>query len=518
MPDRPLRAVELFAGVGGFAAGLEGDWERLDPRKGWLWDATAGPGQVVWANQWEPSTKRQHAAECYRAQFPDTPMVDADIHAVLDRWLDDDEDALVRHALTRVSSRGTAASRRQLAEELAASWEKHRFPEDDEFNLLVGGFPCQDYSVAKPRSQATGIAGKKGVLWWEIFRILEARQPRYVLLENVDRLLKSPATHRGRDFAIMLSGFAELGYEVEWRVINAAAYGFPQRRRRVFIFARLADTVPGAEFGEWASGVLKGSGLIQEAFPCELGPVTVHDVLLDTGELRDEHDLSVAWTRAGVSPWDVAGVMSGGRVATAPVTSPTDEDPLPLRGASVVLRDVLLPLDDVLNDPSLRSLLIPATQLDFAPDGRSPRPGSWNYLKGAKREPREKDGFEYTYSEGPIRFPEPLGVASRTILTGEGGTSPSRFKLVVAQPMTSQLLDQSWPDEVQDAVVRPQGKPQIYRRLAPRELARLNMFADNWLDPIASESRQAFCMGNALVVGIVQRFGEVLAARAADGY
>jgi hypothetical protein len=67
--------------------------------------------------------------------------------------------------------------------------------------LLVGGFPCQDYSVAA--TGAKGIHGKKGVLWWEIKRIIEGKRPRFVLLENVDRLLKSPAKQRGRDFAIM---------------------------------------------------------------------------------------------------------------------------------------------------------------------------------------------------------------------------------------------------------------------------------------------------------------------------
>ena len=60
-------------------------------------------------------------------------------------------------------------------------------------DMVVGGFPCQDYSVAKPLSQASGIVGKKGVLWWDIYRFLRLKNtPRYVLLENVDRLLKSP--------------------------------------------------------------------------------------------------------------------------------------------------------------------------------------------------------------------------------------------------------------------------------------------------------------------------------------
>lgn len=66
-----------------------------------------------------------------------------------------------------------------------------------EFDMLVGGFPCQDYSVAKPASMASGIDGKKGVLWWSINSILEMRHPKRVLLENVDRLLKSPTVSDG---------------------------------------------------------------------------------------------------------------------------------------------------------------------------------------------------------------------------------------------------------------------------------------------------------------------------------
>src|SRR5699024_5905062 len=108
-------------------------------------------------------------------------------------------------------------------------------------DLIVGGFPCQDYSVARSLSGEKGIQGKKGVLFWEIARAIENTHPKYVLLENVDRLLKSPSSQRGRDFAVMLATFQHFDYSVEWRVINAADYGFPQRRRRVFIFAYKND-------------------------------------------------------------------------------------------------------------------------------------------------------------------------------------------------------------------------------------------------------------------------------------
>ena len=173
--------AELFAGVGGFRLGLD--------KSGW---------KTIFANQWEPGKKSQWAFDCYNSHFPDSLNLNVDV--------------------ATVSSTDIPAH-----------------------ELLVGGFPCQDYSVASTLVNSKGIQGKKGVLWWEIYRIASDKKPRFILLENVDRLLKSPASQRGRDFAIILSCFASLGYAVEWRVINGADYGFPQKRRRVYIFAERTD-------------------------------------------------------------------------------------------------------------------------------------------------------------------------------------------------------------------------------------------------------------------------------------
>ena len=108
--------------------------------------------------------------------------------------------------------------------------------------------------------------------------------------------------------------------------------------------------------------------------------------------------------------------------------------------------------------------------------------------QGAKKFDRvSKDGFASTYSEGGMPFPDSLDKPSRTIITGEGGKSPSRFKHVVETPS---------------------GR---YRRLVPIELERLNMFPDNHtLHPGVSESRRVFLMGNALVCGVVERIGKTL--------
>ena len=215
------KVVELFAGVGGFRLGLEA--------AGW---------EVIWANQWEPSTKTQHAFDCYVSHFETGVHVNEDINVVLDQ---------------------------------IAAGEREPIPDHD---LLVGGFPCQDYSVAKTLNQARGIEGKKGVLWWSIHRILEEKRPRLVFLENVDRLLKSPGTQRGRDFAIILSCLSDLGYLVEWRVVNAADYGFPQRRRRVFI---VAHRMPKAVEPDWDGPIpwLLEDGALAAALPVRADDASV---------------------------------------------------------------------------------------------------------------------------------------------------------------------------------------------------------------------------------------------------
>lgn len=373
-------------------------------------------------NQWEPpgTVARQFAFRCYQANFPnDEPGV----HVNLDiaQYLDDVEGG---------------------ARALPAA------------DLLVGGFPCQDYSVAKPLAQAHGIHGKKGVLWWEIYRLLELAgegRPRYLLLENVDRLLKSPATNRGRDFAIILSCLNKLGYSVEWRVINAADYGEPQRRRRVFIYAELNRGIDNLAEAVVATGVLA------KALPVETTVAAPKLLEIDA----DPYVVSETFSWAGAkSQFDNAGVMSRGKVYSASVT-PLYDGPRKTLG-SILDDEASVPSEYYLSPESLKR---------------------WRYFKGSKSEPRteKKSGFTYTYSEGGMSFPDPLDRPARTILTGEGGVSPSRFKHVV------------------------EPSPGRFRRLTPGELEAANGFPKGWTDTGMSVGQRAFCMGNALVVGIVER-------------
>jgi DNA (cytosine-5)-methyltransferase 1 len=398
------RVVELFAGVGGFRIGLE--------RSGW---------QTVWANQWEPNTRTQHAFDCYVARFPDGVAVCEDLHVVMNE----------------------------------AEAGRLHIPDHE---LLVGGFPCQDYSVAKPLNQATGIVGKKGVLWWEIYRLLMMKRPRLLFLENVDRLLKSPARQRGRDFGVMLAALAGLGYEVEWRVVNAADYGFPQKRRRVLLIGRHV----GAAAGDPNQVLYRGP--LARAFPIEEGP---HLSDIESFAI-DGHPAVVSESfgaTKGVSPFRKAGYMSQRRVWTLDLQPAWD-------GPWANLGDVLEPASDVPDE-----YFVPADQL--------PR---WEYLKGAKREQRFHKGSNtpYFYVEGPIPYPDRVDRPARTILTGEGGRTPSRFKHLV---------------QVEDG---------RYRRLTPRELERLNRFPDDWTATGMSDGRRAFMMGNALVVGLIERVGAEL--------
>ena len=126
-----------------------------------------------------------------------------------------------------------------------------------------------------------------------------------------------------------------------------------------------------------------------------------------------------------------------------------------------------------------KSYFVPAAQVK-----------AWSYCKGGKSEQRvdRSSGYSYSYSEGAMSFPDALDKPSRTIVTGEGGISPSRFKHVIRTP---------------------EGK---LRRLTPVELERLNMFPDGHTEG-ASDTKRAFFMGNALVTGVIERLGRVLVSR-----
>ena len=412
--------VELFAGVGGFRCGfndVEFDGINVSEKDNW---------NFVWANQWEPSTKTQAAFDCYTERF--------------------------------------GKSENHVCEDIGKI-DKTTIPNH---TVLVGGFPCQDYSVARSLSNEKGIEGKKGVLWWEIVEVLEAKQPPFVLLENVDRLLRSPSTQRGRDFGIMLRTFLDNGYAVEWRVINAAEYGFPQKRRRVFIFAYHESTNYYKNMAKFtAEQVVYSEGIFASNFP-------IKDTQLELGcsDISSEYYDDVVYIS---DEFDFhffnAGCMVDGVINTYKV-EPIDCEEITTLG-------------DILESGEV-------DEKYYLLDEKLEK---WEFLKGSKRIERTKpNGEKYYFSEGQLSFPDKLDVPARTMLTSESTTNRSSH--VVKDKVSGNL-----------------------RTLTPIEAERIQMFPDNWTNiesKAMTERRRFFMMGNALVVGVVGRLGHYLEKIVAD--
>ena len=405
---KKLKVAELFAGVGGFRIGLENTKKY----------------ETVWSNQWEPGSKIQHASLIYQKQFGNKNHSNEDIEDVL-------TSAIPYH------------------------------------DVLVGGFPCQDYSVASLLKNSKGLLGKKGVLWWSIYRILEEkkRKPKYLILENVDRLLISPNTQKGRDYAVILSSLDQLGYAVEWRVINAAEYGMPQRRRRVFIVGYYKNTdiykrMKKSKPMDW----LFSAGLFAKEFKVQQPQVLFDEHYLDYVSI--DSDLKKVTKTFNLDNFDRvfknAGFMIDGQTYTTSVTPSFSGE---LAKLKTFLEKKKVEEEFYITDDDIEK---------------------WKYEKGAKAKTRTKNGYTYEWKEGKISFPDDLEKPSRTIITSEGGKSPSRIKHVV-------------------------NTRYGLRRLTPLELERLNMFPENHtLHEDVPNSKRAFLMGNALVVGIVEKLGSRL--------
>ena len=391
---------ELFAGVGGFRLGFD----RLE--SGW---------KTTWFSQWEPGVRTQWAHNCYVQHFGDSPDLNNEFHTGED----------------------------------ISTMDKQAIPNH---TLLVGGFPCQDYSVAHTLSSSHGIEGKKGVLWWQIRDTIIAKKPPFCIFENVDRLLKSPAKQRGRDFGVILACLAKEGYSVEWRVVNAAQYGAAQRRRRTFIFAYRNDTIYGQKMADISADmIIKNGGLMAKAFPIQnIGQITETVIGGDIVDVSDNFAFA----------FEAAGYMRKGRIYTSKVIE-QEEEPIAL--GKILQKNV----DDKF----------------YITNEKMPK---WTYLKGAKKIPRKSaDGHEYTFSEGPIAFPDPWDRPGRTMLTSE--STLNRSTHVVSDPGTGRL-----------------------RLLTPVEAERLQGFDDEWTNTGMPDRMRYFCMGNALVVPMITRMGRVL--------
>lgn len=443
---KKLHVVELFAGVGGFRLGLEG-YKGMSASSGYK-NPLNSNYEVVWSNQYEPLTpSKQHASWVYENRWPKATHSREDIEKVIEN----DFGSIPPH------------------------------------DLLVGGFPCQDYSVATTLRNSKGLVGKKGVLWWSIYNILQRKgknKPNYLFLENVDRLLSSPASQRGRDFAVMLSCLYEQGYAVEWRIINAADYGMPQRRRRIYIVAYHKNSPIYKKLSKCSKNeLIEKSGIISSAFPVKLNE--------DYKEIKISKDFDLEsknFNKNGkLSPFRNSGVMIDGKILTTKTSSLYNSH-------LTTLGDILEkePVADefyINKNKAVKKEVI--EQIDGSVKTIETVWDKWKYLKGAKSQWKynKTQGYKYKYGEGKMNFPDPLDKPSRTIITGEGGTSASRFKHVVEVGAK-------------------------HRRLTPIELERLNMFPDNHTSHNeVTNTKRAFFMGNALVVGVVENIGKTISSK-----
>ncbi|WP_244087141.1 DNA (cytosine-5-)-methyltransferase [Companilactobacillus sp. RD055328] len=412
-----MKILELFAGVGGFRVGLE--------------HANSNLYKTCWSNQWEPGKKSQDAFEVYNYHYPDSENINKNIAEISDK----------------------------------------KFKSMDA-DIIVGGFPCQDYSVARSKKHEMGIEGKKGVLFWEIIRAVQNIKPKYLILENVDRLLKSPSSQRGRDFAIMLAAFNELDYSVEWRVINAAEYGFRQRRRRVYFFVYRNDTPFAKQSDEMFEidveskdsydDYIFSKGLFARQFPIIKSPNKNRKAYY---ELSDDI-VNISDNFSGVV-WNT-GIMRHGRYFTIDTKPTGDEEPIPLKNTLQSENEV--PESFYITDENKLK--------------------KFEYLRGAKKIERTSiDGHKYTYSEGSMSAFEDLELPSRTMLTSEGTINRSTH------------------------FIKQNNK---YRLITPIEAERLQDFDDNWTkvkklsdgtNAQVSDRMRMFFMGNALVTGVIKRIG-----------
>lgn len=407
-------AIELFAGVGGFRVGLNHvslgkNGKAIEENR----------FDFVWANQWEPSTKIQHAFDCYHERF----------------------------------SKGDGSDDAEFSNEDISTVDKKAIPD---FSLLTGGFPCQDYSVARSLSQEKGIEGKKGVLWWQINDILKTKKPPFVLLENVDRLLKSPSKQRGRDFGIMLRCFADNDYSVEWRVINAAEYGHPQKRRRTYIFAYKNTTNHGEAYKSISpEDIITKNGIFAVEFPI-LNDIKIHETSMNKESYKDLVEISDKFA----FNFENSGFMRNHVIYTTKST-PINVEPITL--------DKI-----ILNKKIDNNYFLTESQNE-----------KFKYLKGSKKIPRiSNTGHEYMYSEGAMSYPDSYDNPGRTMLTSEGTVNRSTH--VIEDRLTKQ-----------------------YRLLTPVECERLNQFPDNWTNTM-NDKRRYFMMGNALVTGIIKKLGHTI--------
>ena len=433
MGMKELKVAELFAGVGGFRIALEG-WNGKSAISKYK-KPISNNYRIVWSNQYEPSTpKSQIASWIYDHRFKDGIHSNINIENV-------------------------------KTEEV----EKYKI------DVLVGGFPCQDYSVASLLKNSKGLIGKKGELLSDFYLT-----DNYLILENVERLLNSPNKQRGRDFAIMLASLNDLGYAIEWRIINAAEAGFPQKRKRIFIIGYKEGSIVFNKILKRNASFKIENTILNEAFPVENN----YNKEIETQKIEGTLDfISKTFNlKHEKSPFMNSGVCWNREFITIKQKALISKKQTPLK-------DILQKPEDIPMDFFVNEEIVLDTKK------------GWAYHKGSKKIERvdKITGHKYTWSEGKMDLTEDLDLPIRTIITSEGGKAPSRSRHLIKVESSKRKVS--------------------YRRLTPIELERANMFPDDFTKnyknqstklEIVNSNKRAFFMGNALVIGVVEKIGNSL--------
>jgi len=567
---KEFKIIELFAGVGGFRVGFE----NISPKN-----------KVVWSNQWEPSTKRQHASEVYEARFGKEGHCNDDINKVLSQDIPQHDilcggfpcftaghqvltengyvnieniktnDMVLTHTGTYkrvvvpmkktsnhlykikikgvdkilettmehpfyvleknniketpqwVETKDLDKSKHLLLkhidftseldnyvednqdyymyeiedisfEEVEVEVEVYNFEVEEDNSYTVEDFivhNCQTFSIMRPKNKSeglSGVKGDKGILFWEIHRIAKENKTPYLFLENVDRLLISPAKQKGRDMAVIVKSLNDLDYIVEWRMVNAAEYGMPQKRKRVFIFAYKKDSEianklfpNGYVVKEEIKKILEDNSMFGKSFPIK----SIEEKDIKSFELSEDfYDVSEDFNKGNKekNPFLNSGIAINGNVFT--IKTETDYN-----GSYTLLKDIILPDSEI--------------EEEFFADDKETYE-KWRKAKDKIHKERinKITGETYIFKGGAVPFPDKLDSAARTIITSEGGKSASRTT----------------------HVINPEGR---LRRLHPIELERIQGFPDNHtkLEGV-SNAKRGFLLGNALVVGVVERVAKTI--------
>ena len=333
-------------------------------------------------------------------------------------------------------------------------------------DLICGGFPCQDLSVAGKRA---GLAGERSGLWFEFHRVLADLRPQWVVVENVPGLLSS---HRGADFAIVLRGLVELRYGVSWRILDAQYFGVAQRRRRVFIVGSLGDG-RSAEilfereglFGHPPARRAQGQGVARDVAPslAASGRGTER-----AGESRGQDPLIVQsfdWQTAGSErtsivnePGATRGLSSSNTLAVAYNIQQND-------GGQHKRKD--RPDGGMYVNETDTALTVGSTDQTVVAASLSAHHGRQDL-------DTETSVFETRFARNGRGAPDTI---APPLKAQNGGTGKGDGAPVVAQPLRSNVYNNSDPGL--DASMQVYSTSGV-RRLTPTECERLQGFPDGW--------------------------------------